>query len=365
MAHIIVKDRRLALADRHLVTDADGAPCCCDVGAQFIRAKDCCSNVAAWFPTGALQCAADIGVVFSYQLKCWSITGPTLTETQIKEQYPQERIYTPGPASMPCRTGCNDPLCPSCAGCCYVSTDAECPTNSPLQCFCVRGPCACGKRWIVNFRYTMHTEDNFCDGRVCVHLDTLIQGAAEWFYDEPAPGQCELKLIAVTGTARVSKLSSGPCAAQDYDVTENLADMFPPSGGVFPFRGCGESPLFILEKCALIAASLAPSGNLHQCQQAGCGTWDGATCSFYDEIACTDQHSGCVTQVGGHSGCFSGALNYRRRTFCQGDCGVAGLLCDETETHTVTVLDPCPPDKDIDTLGGGVEAPPPTAGSLL
>ena len=248
-----------------------------------------------------------------------------------------------------------------------MAFDQDCSVNSPLRCDCVRGPCACGKRWVVNFTYTMHAEDNFCDGRQCVALDSTVSGAVEWFYDEPLPGNCVLTQIAVTGTVNVRKVSFGPCANPefDYNITRNLADLFPSPGAAFPFIGCGDAPGLVMLRLGQLCNSVA--GQCHTCcvpPDPGCGA-DPVLCNSYETRECSDSQSGCQRIVSGHSGCFSGSLNNRGRVFCQLACSNVGVMCDEFVNFTVTVLDPCPPDKDIDTLGGGVEAPPPTAGSLL
>jgi hypothetical protein len=119
VAKLLRIDRKLARVGGKLVTDANGAPCCCDASEPLLAAvpcSECCATYDEALPVDA-RAAPDwrSRPVFYLHGRCWEIVGPWEWE-----QPPEWLIV---------RDLFDEMRWPDCAGC--VVEDLDCPILAP------------------------------------------------------------------------------------------------------------------------------------------------------------------------------------------------------------------------------------------
>lgn len=330
---------------------------CCEGG--FCRFKDCCADRYGWFPCQI--CGGDpTGKVIKFLNACWNYVGPgPLSEQEVHEQFPTERVYTPT-GNVPCYDTCADPNCPPCPeDCCFVDDpDDPCPTG---QCDCSPRRCVCGRAWTLTVNVTGQSKNVAClfptGSAVCAFYTYTAHISVSWRYHEVAPGICDLEPTNISGSLVTTQAPGPHCPdVVPNTITTTFDNTYADSFEQLGFIGCGQSPAEVIG-----CVGSLDQGHYNLCQYPNlpvCGNWAGQ-CDF-DEVS-----SGGYCHIHGGFNCLGGFLNSDNALICQ-PSGDISDNCQYQMGYSVFINEAC----DADPKGGlgpagGSSTTPPSAGGFF
>lgn len=340
-------------------------PPCCGDGGMFVRAKDCCSNVFAWFSVESMSCSTDVGTVFNAMLRCWTVVGPILTRPEIEDGYPSEEIIDSFASA--CVSGCDaKPDCPDCVPCCWIIYNPACPPTG--DCSCVRGPCTGGRRWRVDWGIADSAEQWNPNGTMENKYVRTGSGSLTWQFSEDETGHCLLQLLSATGSVRVIIDECLTCTVPFHsDNTYAINKDDPGQHALFAITGVGQNIGALVQFLFEFTGNFGCAAALQCLSNPACPPYNGTDCEYLCDRTCDDVNGGC----GKHHRILQGTTCYGASWLEEYEshydytgCPLQSK-CNENYNQSVTILEPCLVGGGGDTGGTLADLPARGTGAFL